>query len=186
MRVSLGRCLASQGEIRIAQFLLNGPPGLLEEVLCHEVAHAAAAAKFGARIRPHGTEWRDLMRDAGFEPRTRIPDTELPHDTLAATRRRVFWRHRCPICEASRIAGRPVRGWRCAKCLAAGLGGQLDIRRGNTASGFRRSSRDTALSALLTACPQEDRMPFTLALARTHGLAAHSESDLGEPVFKHR
>ena len=46
--------------------------------------------------------------------------------------------------------------------------------------------RDAALSALLTACPQEDRMPFTLALARTHGLAAHSESDLGEPVFKHR
>ena len=135
MRVSLGRCLASQGEIRIAQFLLSGPPGLLEEVLCHEVAHAAAAARFGARIRPHGTEWRGLMRDAGFEPRTRIPDTELPHDTLAATRRRVFWRHRCPICEASRIAGRPVRGWRCAKCLAAGLGGQLDIRRGDTASG---------------------------------------------------
>jgi hypothetical protein len=51
---------------------------------------------------------------------------------------------------------------------------------------FRRSSRDTALSALLTASPQEDRMPFTLALARTHGLAAHSETDLGEPVFKHR
>ncbi len=48
------------------------------------------------------------------------------------------------------------------------------------------SSRDTALSALLTACPQEDRMPFTLALARTNGLAAHSESDLGEPVFKRR
>ena len=78
MRVSLGRCLASQGEIRIAQFLLSGPPGLLEEVLCHEVAYAAAAARFGARIRPHGTEWRGLMRDAGFEPRTRIPDTELP------------------------------------------------------------------------------------------------------------
>ena len=135
MRVSLGRCLASQGEIRIAQFLLSGPPGLLEEVLCHEVAHAAAAARFGARIRPHGTEWRGLMRDAGFEPRTRIPDTELPHDTLAATRRRVFWQHRCPICEASRIAGRPVRGWRCAKCLASGLGGRLDIRRGDTASG---------------------------------------------------
>ena len=100
-----------------------------------EVAHAAAAARFGARIRPHGTEWLGLMRDAGFEPRTRIPDTELPHDTLAATRRRVFWQHRCPICEASRIAGRPVRGWRCAKCLASGLGGQLDIRRGDTASG---------------------------------------------------
>jgi predicted SprT family Zn-dependent metalloprotease len=175
MRVSLGRCLASQGEIRIAQFLLSGPPGLLEEVLCHEVSHAAATARFGGRIRPHGSEWRGLMRDAGFEPRTRIPDTELPHDTLAATRRRVFWQHRCPICEASRIAGRPVRGWRCAKCLASGLGGQLAIRRG-----------DTARSALLTACPQEDRMPFTLALARTHGLAAHSESDLGEPLFKHR
>jgi predicted SprT family Zn-dependent metalloprotease len=132
MRVSLGRCLASQGEIKIAKFLLTGPPGLLEEVLCHEVAHAAAVMKFGSRIRPHGVEWRGLMRDAGFEPRTRIPDTELPHDTLAWTRRRVFWRHRCPICQASRIAGCPVRRWRCTKCLAAGFGGQLDIWRGET------------------------------------------------------
>ena len=63
MRVSLGRCLASQGEIRIAQFLLSGPPGLLEEVLCHEVAHAAAAARFVARIRPYGTEWLPFSRE---------------------------------------------------------------------------------------------------------------------------
>ncbi len=126
MRVSLGRCRPSQGQIRIAEFLLTGPPGLLEEVLCHEVAHVATTLKFGAGIRPHGAEWAGLMRDAGFEPRVRIPHGEIPRDTLASTRPHL-WQHRCPICQTSRIAGRPVRAWRCKTCSAAGLDGQLEI-----------------------------------------------------------
>ena len=27
------------------------------------------------------------------------------------------------LLDGEKMAGRPVRGWRCAKCLAAGLGG---------------------------------------------------------------
>ena len=138
LRVSLGRCHASQGQIRIAEFLLNGPPSLLEEVLCHEVAHVAAAIRFGPRIRPHGSGWRSLMREVGFEPRIRIPDTELPRDARVATRLRVLWRHRCPVCQASRIGGRPVRAWRCATCSAAGIGGPLEITRVEGIGGARR------------------------------------------------
>ena len=35
--------------------------------------------------------------------------------------------HRCPVCDFSRVAARPVRSWRCADCVAAGLGGNLVI-----------------------------------------------------------
>ena len=84
MRVCLGRCRVSQGHIRIAEFLLAGPADLLEEVLCHEVAHAAVAIKLGTGVRPHGGEWRGLMRDAGYEPRVRISDVELARVAPAA------------------------------------------------------------------------------------------------------
>jgi predicted SprT family Zn-dependent metalloprotease len=42
-------------------------------VLCHELAHLAARERHGDRIRPHGPEWKALMRAAGYEPKTRLP-----------------------------------------------------------------------------------------------------------------
>ena len=128
MRVSLGRCVAERGEIRIASFVLAAPAALLEEVLCHELAHVAVALRHG-RWRPHGPEWKELMRRAGREPRARIPAGEVDRLLARAPRRRILWEHRCPLCHASRLAGRPVRNWRCARCRAAGLTGRLVITR---------------------------------------------------------
>lgn len=54
------------------------------EVLCHELAHAAAIHRYGSRIAPHGPQWRQLVRVAGFAPGTRlgVPSFSLPRVTV--------------------------------------------------------------------------------------------------------
>lgn len=128
LRTSLARCLLDRSEIRIASFLLDAPQVLVREVLCHEAAHAAVVALHGRRVQPHGGEWRELMRAAGFEPRARLPQESLVWPARSS-RARVLWEHRCPVCQARRLAGRPVRQWRCAVCRSAGLPGRLLIQR---------------------------------------------------------
>jgi hypothetical protein len=45
------------------------------QILCHELAHAAAVMKYGRAVRSHGPEWCRLIRMAGFEPHARrAPD----------------------------------------------------------------------------------------------------------------
>src|SRR3990172_3344348 len=78
LRSSLGRCAPGKREIRLAQFLIDASEALVFEALCHEAAHAAVYEIHGRCARPHGPEWRALMRAAGFEPRTRIPREVLP------------------------------------------------------------------------------------------------------------
>ncbi|MFN3231257.1 MAG: SprT-like domain-containing protein [Alphaproteobacteria bacterium] len=126
-QTTLGRYEHRDRRISIAAFLLEGPPALLEEILCHEAAHAAVAHLHPRRVKPHGAEWRALMRAAGYKARAtmRVDDAGI---TLPR-RRKAAWRHSCPVCKASRNAGRPVRQWRCARCLAKGLNGELLISR---------------------------------------------------------
>jgi predicted SprT family Zn-dependent metalloprotease len=147
MRVSLGRCYAARREIRLASFLLEAPRGLLEEVLCHEVAHAAVFALHGPAPRPHGPEWKALMRAAGFAPRVRFAAEDMARLPAAARRARVVWDHRCPHGHARRLAGRPERRWRCAACRRAGLAGVLVIER-TTAEAAARSPMPEAPMAL--------------------------------------
>lgn len=136
LRRSLGRCVPARGVVRLNMRLLRSRPELLDEVLCHEVAHVAAYELHGRRTRPHGREWAALMRAAGFEPRVR---TLWRHDVVAAAARRprrgLRYEHRCPVCQTGRLARRPVRQWRCAACVRAGLDGRLVITKRN---GVRR------------------------------------------------
>ena len=60
MTRSLGRCYPERGLIRIAVSLLDGPRTILEEALCHELAHIAVHELNGGKCRPHGPEWRPL------------------------------------------------------------------------------------------------------------------------------
>ena len=129
MRSSLGGFYPRERLIRIADTLLEAPPGLLHEVLCHEAAHAAVDILHGDRARSHGREWRELMRRVGLEPRVHMPGEELGGASQRAARKRWIWRHRCPLCRAERLAGRPVRQWRCRPCRAAGRDGKLAITR---------------------------------------------------------
>jgi predicted SprT family Zn-dependent metalloprotease len=130
MTRSLGRCDPTRRTIRISRLVADAGDELLREVLCHEAAHVAAVELHGPRVRPHGAEWKGLMRLAGLPPRARIPIDELPPAfVLQAISRRPRWEHRCAVCDAVRTAGRPVRNWRCVRCVEAGLSGMILITR---------------------------------------------------------
>jgi predicted SprT family Zn-dependent metalloprotease len=129
MRTSLGLYRPGRGEIRVARFLLAGPEALLLEVLCHEAAHAVVYARHGRSVRPHGREWRALMEAAGHPGRARLPEARLAELPAAARRQRFLFAHRCPACGRERLAGRPVRGWRCVPCARTGGTGRLVVSR---------------------------------------------------------
>ena len=127
MQRSLGRCVPRTGAVRLNARVLGDNSELLEEVLCHELAHIATFQLHGPKVRPHGSEWAALIRAAGFEPRVR---TRLSRDIeVTAITDQAFYEHRCPVCHTTRLARRPVRAWRCAECFAAGLEGKLVIER---------------------------------------------------------
>jgi len=126
---SLGRCYPDQRLIRIAAYLESAPDGLLQEVLCHEMAHLATRELHGRKARPHGPEWKALMQKAGFEPRTHLP---APNGAPRLRRRRrspYVFVHRCPVCQLLRTARRLMSRWRCAACVTSGLEGHLTITR---------------------------------------------------------
>jgi predicted SprT family Zn-dependent metalloprotease len=134
LRRSLGRYHPAIGRVRLASFLQEAPREVLEEVLCHELAHVAVRHRLGASARPHGPEWAELVRSAGFEPLTRAP-AKLLHEKRVPRRLRPLkpgsarFEHRCPVCHTTRVAGRPVPSWRCAECLDLGLPGAMVISR---------------------------------------------------------
>jgi SprT protein len=126
---SLGRCYPDRRLILISSHLEGAPDGLLQEVLCHEMAHLATRELHGRNVRPHGPEWKALMTSAGFEPRTRLPS---PNGAPRPGRRRrapYVYLHRCPVCQLFRPARRLISRWRCAACVASGLEGRLTITR---------------------------------------------------------
>ena len=126
-RRSLGRVHLERRVVRLSPELAAAPTVVLLEVLCHEIAHLAVRDLHGSGCRPHGPEWMALVRAAGFEPRRRMPWAEpSPPSRSVAARRRPYI-HRCPVCQLQRIAWRPVRQWRCAACVGAGLSGRLEI-----------------------------------------------------------
>src|SRR6516164_2284669 len=79
----LGRSVPRTGTVRLNAWVLGDNPELLEEILCHELAHIAAFQLHGPKVRPHGPEWSSLIRAAGFEPRVR---THWSRDVEAAAR----------------------------------------------------------------------------------------------------
>ncbi|MEZ4416163.1 MAG: SprT family zinc-dependent metalloprotease [Gemmatimonadota bacterium] len=129
MTRSLGRCRPASGRVRLAAHLQDGPAALLEEVLCHEVAHVAVHQLQGRGSPPHGPIWRELVEAAGYPARMRAPATSTATAPSRPTGPRPRYVHRCPVCHTERMARRPVPEWRCAECLAAGLDGRLEITR---------------------------------------------------------
>ena len=129
LRRSLGIYRADRAEITLASWLLDGPSDLLGEVLCHEAAHAAVHFAHGQRVRPHGREWQGLMVAAGMQPRIRIPVSELPATRQSSFAGAGVWEHRCPVCQATRLARTRVTRWRCRRCRDAGRAGELVIEK---------------------------------------------------------
>lgn len=121
LRRAFGRCYQSEALIRLTPSLLGAQSYLMEEVLCHEAAHAAVYARFGGDCSPHGPEWRQMMEMVGFEPRVRIPVLVREGSGLrSAGRGPAYFVHRCPVCRSSRKASRPTQRLRCERCTKGG------------------------------------------------------------------
>lgn len=120
---SLGRTQPVARIIRLNPLLKTSLKHLLEEVLCHELAHIAVYHLPGGSIRPHGPEWQALVRAAGYEPLVRI-DVDLGSTPLGQDK---CYTHRCPVCHTKRSAKKPMKRWRCSECVANGLSGELEI-----------------------------------------------------------
>jgi predicted SprT family Zn-dependent metalloprotease len=109
----------------------------LRKVVTHEAAHAAT--REGAEHQPpHGPEWRALMARAGCPKATgarwrchkEAAGSPLrKHQPRPKETRPALYDHWCPVCQSSRVGRRPVKAWRCAACVAAGLDGRLEITR---------------------------------------------------------
>jgi len=95
---SLGRAYLDRRIVRISAHLIEpGREALLEEVFCHEVAHLVVHERHGRGARPHGREWRALLRQVGSRVRVTVPREEcafLPAPPRRRRRRRVSRRAR--------------------------------------------------------------------------------------------
>jgi ribosomal protein L37AE/L43A len=69
------------------------------------------------------------MQKAGMPARVRIPADELPRAQRVRIKKAPTWEHRCPVCQATRIARTRVTRWRCHTCRNQGLSGELVIER---------------------------------------------------------
>jgi predicted SprT family Zn-dependent metalloprotease len=97
-----------------------------DEIICHELAHAAALQIYGEGVLPHGAEWRALIAAAGYLPSA----TFTPAKSSSQVSRRMggtWYEHRCPVCHAVRFAKKRMPRWRCPECTEHGLPGLLEI-----------------------------------------------------------
>jgi SprT protein len=122
---SLGRTQPTLKVIRLHNDLSTILNPYLDEVICHELAHVAAAHLFGSAIKPHGEEWQTLVRLAGFEPTIRL------HVDNRSSRNEPLpkYRHHCPVCHSERMARIRITRWRCKSCVTNGLSGELEIEK---------------------------------------------------------
>jgi predicted SprT family Zn-dependent metalloprotease len=136
LRRTLGRLLGQPWRIELSPKAL-ATSTRLREILTHESAHAALATKAGpTHSAPHGPEWRRLMAAAGY-PTAKGAHWGCHSPTLTSSQPRQrpkvapprVYEHWCPVCQSSRLGRRPVKAWRCAPCVAAGLDGTLEITR---------------------------------------------------------
>jgi len=120
---SLGRSQPLKKVIRLNSELSTKLNDLLEEVICHELAHVAAVHLHGDSIKPHGEEWKALVRMAGFEPSIKL--RVIGEASVEKARKR--YKHICPVCHSHQISRTRMTRWRCRACVASGLPGELQI-----------------------------------------------------------
>ena len=99
------------------------------DVLCHELAHAAAVQLHGKDISPHGPEWCTLIKAAGYLPSSKLQIARYKTEMSGKRKSSTQYEHRCPVCHAVRYAKRRMISWKCIECVRSGLTGQLEIRR---------------------------------------------------------
>jgi predicted SprT family Zn-dependent metalloprotease len=131
LRTSLGRARPSRGLIELNPVLKGARRRRFTEALCHELAHVAIRVQGVRHARPHGPEWRSLVKAAGFEPRPLAP-ARSGAMTPRTRAQRPRYEHRCMVCQFRRLANRRAPNWRCPICCEDGLPGMLVVTRRKT------------------------------------------------------
>ena len=126
LKSSWGRSSVENRSIRLHPDLALADEELVDEVLCHELAHIAVYEKYGPGKRPHGGEWASFVREAGFDPKLGLRATGGPKESMEGKRKR--FEHFCPVCQSVKYARQPISQWRCSRCMDAGLEGKLVVR----------------------------------------------------------
>jgi predicted SprT family Zn-dependent metalloprotease len=127
LRITIARWVIASSRLEISSRFFDRRRDQ-RQILCHELAHAAAVMKYGRAVRPHGPEWCHFVRAAGFEPVTHLVSRRAGRAISKAGRVLPVYEHRCVVCQAVRYARKPVTNWRCIECVGAGLDGALEIR----------------------------------------------------------
>ena len=130
-RSSLGKCDINKRIIRLNSILLNiNNKKIRIEALCHEAAHLAVYELYGRNCRPHGTEWKSLVKKAGYEPRIKVPLSEVKGLLRLEPRySNYLYVHRCNECQSTFTRNRTDKRWRCNLCQKSGLDGVLSVSR---------------------------------------------------------
>lgn len=124
LRTTLARWKPPGDVIQVNPAALKRGPKKLREIVCHEAAHVVVWDRHGRKARPHGPEWKQLMRAAGFEPQAVLMRCVPPKHRKAHGLR---FRHFCSVCHFERIGKKRVANWRCPECRAIGLSGRLRV-----------------------------------------------------------
>jgi predicted SprT family Zn-dependent metalloprotease len=136
LSTTLGRACLNEFRVELNPRLLTDHPTELVPTLAHELAHLVVYDRHGASVRPHGAEFRLLMR------RVNLPDESkhhLPVGHLRRKRSRYLYLHRCSVCGRSFLA-RSVR--RNCYCVACGPDMEWDVFRApNSAAGKKLLTR---------------------------------------------
>jgi SprT protein len=113
-----GDACGHTGRIRYNEDLLvRYGDRFLEEIVPHEVAHVVVARAFRGRCRPHGEEWREVMRTFGAPARSCHAFETVP----ARRMKRIPYRCLCPdphllTLRAHRRIRRGHAEYRCRLC----------------------------------------------------------------------
>jgi len=88
---SAGKAYFRENEIRLSRVVLTTHSRVYDTVL-HEYAHLAVFQQHGRSARPHGAEWKAVMRTLGLAP-------NVTHD-YPVERRTLLKKHayRCSVC----------------------------------------------------------------------------------------
>jgi len=120
MTKSLGRVHPKTGQVRLNCRLKKAPRKFLLEVLCHEAAHVAVHLLHGTNAKPHGREWQELVRIAGYQPSTKLGHEALMTPKVCKSPAISRHRYRCRICQCDYFVRRKSSRLHCNLCHSAG------------------------------------------------------------------
>lgn len=117
MRSTAGRAYYRKNKIMMNERLLTDNPHEIEKTFAHELAHLISFALYGEAGKGHGTNWKRVMKQLGYEP-----DRTHDLDVSAYARKHSVKAYAKCQCSTFALKARRVnkilRGakYRCLKC----------------------------------------------------------------------